>query len=179
MRIPVTDQFLWDIFNATSKVEDALRSLIHPPKSFNHLALMVDDPVYQKYYKKLKPQKFSQLIYHLKRKNYIRVESLKGKQAVMFTRKGLGKVFHAQFKIDKGNKEKRSDGKWIMVIFDVPEKYKKSRELLRSILQNLGYKMFQQSAWITPYNVAEKTEMLFQEFSLDRFVRILLVEKMT
>jgi len=47
---------------------------------------------------------------------------------------------------------------------------------MRSILQNLGYKMFQKSVWITPYDVSEKTEKLLQLHYLDNYVKIFLIE---
>lgn len=143
----------------------------------SHVALMTDSPTYQRYYKKLHRQKFAQLIYRLKKNNYIKVQSLQGNRAFILTKRGLSKVLLAQFKLDKDKGEKRKDGKWIMVIFDVPEKWKKSRELLRSILWKLGYKMFQQSVWITPYDVSEKTEVLLQEYSLEKFTRLFLIEE--
>ena len=64
-----------------------------------------------------------------------------------------------------------------MLIFDMPSKNRKKRDLMRSILINLGYKMFQQSVWITPYDVSEKTEKLLQLYSLDNYVKILLIEE--
>ena len=64
-----------------------------------------------------------------------------------------------------------------MLIFDMPARNRKARNLLRSILQNLGYKMFQQSVWITPYDVSEKTESYLQMYSLDRYVKIFLIEE--
>ena len=70
------------------------------------------------------------------------------------------------------------DGKWIMIIFDIPQEYRKARNLLRSILQNLGYKMFQQSVWVTPYDVSEKTEMLLQKYLLDQYVKIFIIEEL-
>ena len=63
-----------------------------------------------------------------------------------------------------------------MVIFDIPQTHKKARNLLRSVLKNLGYKMFQQSVWVTPYDVSEKTETLLQHYSLDKYVKIFLTE---
>ena len=64
-----------------------------------------------------------------------------------------------------------------MLIFDIPTKHKKARILLRSILYNLGYKLFQKSVWITPYDVSEKTEKLLQLHSLDGYVKIFLIEE--
>ena len=95
----------------------------------------------------------------------------------MLTKKGFDKAVRAQFDLENDSMEKRKDGKWVMLIFDVPEKYRKSRELLRGILYKLKYKMFQQSVWISPYDVSERTEGLLQEYSLDEFVKIFLIEE--
>ena len=119
-------------------------------------------------------QQFSRLIYRLKRNNLIKVKNLKGKKAIILTKRGIDKTFKASFKVQE--RKRRKDGKWIMIIFDVPQKHSKARNLLRSVLLNLGYKMFQQSVWITPYDVSEKTERLLQAYSLDQYVKILIVE---
>ncbi|OGZ68361.1 MAG: CRISPR-associated endonuclease Cas2 [Candidatus Staskawiczbacteria bacterium RIFCSPHIGHO2_02_FULL_42_22] len=176
MKLPITDQFLWDIFNAISKTEDVLRFIIHPPRTFREIRWASDDPIYQKYRKILRPQKFAQLVYYAKKNNFIKIENLKGNSALVLTKNGFDKAIRSRFKLEDTNKKKRKDDKWIMLIFDVPEKYKKSRELLRKILYSLGYKMFQQSVWVTPYDVSEKTEILLQTYSLDASVKIFLIE---
>ena len=175
MRLPITDQFLWDIYNALSGTGDILRFVTKRPTMANYLP-GPKNPIFDKYRKEIGKAKFNQLIYHLKRSNYIKTRNLKENKAIILTKKGIYKVLNVSFKIER--KPKRKDGKWIMLIFDIPERYSKSRSLLRSILYNLGYTMFQQSVWITPYDVSEKTEKLLQFYSLDRFVRIFLIEKL-
>lgn len=175
-KLPITDQFLWDIFNAMSKTEDALRFLLHPPRSFKHVALMIDSPTYQKYYKSLKPKDFAWLIYYLKKHNLIKVKSLEGKKGVVITKKGFSKILRTSFGVEK--KKKRDDGKWIMLIFDLPKYHERSRRLLRSILKNLGYTLLQQSVWVCPFDVLEKTEMLLQSHSLEQYIRIFLIEEL-
>lgn len=121
-------------------------------------------------------EEFNKLIYYLKRKNYIKVKNLEGNKALILTKEGLDRALRASFLAE--GRIKRKDRKWIMVIFDVPEKKKLSRELLRSILQNLGYKLYQQSVWVTPYDVSQKTENLLQMYNLDQFVKIFLIEQL-
>lgn len=176
MKLPITDQFLWDIFNAVSKTEDMLRFLVHPPRTWADIFWDTDNPVYQKYHKALHPKKYAWLIYYLKKNNLIKVKSLEGKHGIAITGKGLSKVLKASFKIQ--NEKKRGDGKWIMLIFDVPQRHEKSRRLLRSVLKNLGYKLLQQSVWVCPFDVLEKTETLFQAYSLDQYIRIFLIEEL-
>ena len=174
MKLPITDQFLWDLYTVIDKTGDILKFMTKPPTMANWLP-GPKNPIFDKYRKNKNKDAFRKLIYRLKSNNYIKVKNLKGKQAIILTKEGLSKVLKASFIIE--GRKKRDDGKWTMLIFDVPEKYRKSRDLLRSILHNLGYKMFQQSVWITPYDVSEKTERLLQHYSLDEFVKIFLIEE--
>jgi|SRR3989344_1419433 len=174
IRLSVTDTFLWDIYNVAHTAGELMGFILNP-KAIKFRSGLIN-PVFAKYRKEKGAKEFSKLIYYLKRKDYISVEKLRSNKGFIITKKGLSKIFKASFAI--GEKPKRKDGKWIMVIFDIPQKYSKSRALLRSVFRNLGYKMFQQSVWVTPYDVSKKTEQLLQHYSLDEFVKIFLIEKL-
>lgn len=47
------------------------------------------------------------------------------------------------------------DKKWRLVIFDISEKKRNSRDRLRRYLKMLGFGKVQRSIWISPYNFAE------------------------
>lgn len=64
----------------------------------------------------------------------------KGKKIVRKHRKS-GKYSHRNW-----------DGRWRVVIFDVPEKRAQARTYLRNYLKALGFGMVQRSTWITPYD---------------------------
>jgi len=174
MKLPITDQFLWDVYSIMNKAGDVFKEVTKPPTMANWLP-GTKNPVFKKYRDDKNKANFTKLIYYLKRNNYIKVKSLEGKKAIILTREGLSKVLRASFVMEK--KRKRKDGKWIMLIFDMPSKNKKARNLMRSILYNLGYKILQQSVWVTPYNVSEKTESLLQFYNLDKYVKIFLIEQ--
>ena len=179
MKLPITDQFLWDIFNTTSDTEDALRFLIHPPRTWRDVFWDTDSPIYQKYYKTLNPRQFSKLVYWLKKNNYIRSKNLESKRAFTLTRDGVYKAMKAGMKIGNIKHPKRKDDKWIMVMFDVPKEQNRKRAILRSVLQNLGYKMLQKSVWVSEYDVYEKTEMHLQFYFLDGYVKMFLIESLS
>ena len=168
----------WDVYKFLETSQDVTHFIFRRRRTLYDVLPGPKNPIIGKYLKDKKRQKFSQMIYHLKRNNYIKVKNLEGNHALILTKKGANKALQAKFKLESNNRQKRKDGKWIMLIFDVPEKYRKSRDLLRSILHNLGYKMFQQSVWVTPYDVSEKTEELLQIHSLDNFVKIFLIENL-
>ena len=54
----------------------------------------------------------------------------------------------------------RWDGKWRVVMFDVPEKRKKVRDTLRFLLRSAGFVLFQDSVWIQPYPCNELVTLL-------------------
>ena len=178
MKISITDQFLWDIiypfFSAADSIADILTS-----NKYKQISIMLGDenPVIKKYKADKRKKQFRDLIYYLKTNNYIKVNNLQGKRAIMLTKKGIGKAIKVRFRIEDTKLQKRKDGKWIMIIFDIPQNHNKARSLLRSILQNLGYKLFQHSVWVTPYDVSDKTEELLQWYSLDQYVKVFLIEK--
>ncbi len=174
MKLSVTDEFLWDLYNTLDATGNILRYIFFPPRTFNQMSVRIDDMFLRNGKYKNRAQ-FAKLIYHLKTKGYIKVKALQGKRAIIITKNGIEKTLKTSFKIEK--KQKRKDGKWIMLIFDMPARYKKSRDILRSILLNLGYKMFQQSVWITPYDVSDKTEKLLQYYSLEKYVKIFIIEE--
>ncbi|MEK7658261.1 MAG: hypothetical protein AAB352_00135 [Patescibacteria group bacterium] len=174
MKLPLTEQFLWDIYHIMREAGDTLDSMYKPITFANYLP-GPKNPVFEKYRKNKGEREFSKFISYLKRKNYIKVENLKEKKTIILTKEGIGKALKASF-IMEGIK-KRKDGKWIMLTFDMPAKNKRARDLMRSILHDLGYKIFQHSVWITPYDVYKKTEELLQFYSLDKYVKIFLIEK--
>ncbi len=174
MKISITDEFLWDVYKILSKADNIADFALKSPTMGNFLP-GPRNPIYKKYRNDKNKRKFDNLIYYLKRKGYIKTKNLEKRKAIILTKEGLSKALRASFILEGANK--RKDGKWIMLIFDVPEKYKKARNLLKSILINLGYKLFQQSVWISPYDVSDKTEKLLQLHSLDRYVKIFLIEE--
>ena len=57
-------------------------------------------------------------------------------------------------------KPKRWDGKWRLLVFDVPEKRKYKRERIRSVLIHLGCKRLQDSVWVYPYDLEDVVTLL-------------------
>ncbi len=70
------------------------------------------------------------------------------------------------------------DGKWSLVIFDIPETKKKTRDALRSKLQDLGFYQCQKSAWIHPFPCMEEIEFLKEQLNVKPFVKLFLIDEM-
>ena len=174
MKLPITDEFLWELFHLSQKTEDIfrffglgpLRDTFVPP----HFSI-------RRIYEKRKArQSFSEFIHYLTKKGYIEVKTLKPKGGIIITKKGLEKILRVSLK--KTEKKKRGDGKWLMVIFDIPESKKALRNLLRRNLQFLGFVFFQKSIWVCPFDVLRETQVFISRFGLEKYIRIFLIEEM-
>ncbi|MEK7664472.1 MAG: hypothetical protein AAB340_03515 [Patescibacteria group bacterium] len=176
MKLPITDQFLWDIYNFIEDASDVAYFVFRRRRTMRDI--FPENPILKKYSKMVTRHQFSKLVYRLKRNNLIKSKNLKGKKAIMITPEGMERVLRISFKVEDQKRKKRNDGKWIMLIFDIPKRDSRKRGLLRAMLRDLGYKVFQKSVWVTPYDVSDRTEKFLQFYALDQYVRLLLVEKM-
>lgn len=74
-------------------------------------------------------------------------------------------------------KKQKWDGKWRMVIFDINEKRKKSREHLRYLLNKIGFVRLQDSVWVYPYEAEEIISLIKVDNFLQKEVLYLMIEK--
>lgn len=66
--------------------------------------------------------------------------------------------------------QKKWDKNWHLVIFDIPEKLRGKRNILREKLKKLGFGQLQQSVWISPINYLPVLEKLVFDYQLDPYV---------
>ncbi len=176
MKISFSEELLCDIFDLCVGIDETFGDILFGvPRSMKEGLCPEMIQVRRKFQKKRLKRNLSKLIYRLKKAGFVTVKEIKGKKGVLITPKGAEKIL--QIKIKLTEKKKRSDGKWVMVVFDIPEKRRKIRDRLRSFLRSLGFQMFQKSIWISPYDVLEKVQKLAEKFYLEKSVRIFLIEE--
>ena len=64
----------------------------------------------------------------------------------------------------------RWDGKWRVVIWDVPEKRRELRDRLRATLTRIGFVHIQHSVWVCPWPCRDEIEWLREHYRLDNRV---------
>jgi len=127
-------------------------------------------------WKKLDPKELREGISYLYRLDFIdKIENKNGLIELSITEKGKLKALNCQLKNIK-NKEEKWDGKWRMVAFDIPEKYKKGRDALRHKLKKIGFCELQKSVFITPYDCRKEIGFLVDSFELSKYVRFGVLE---
>ena len=173
MKLPITDKFLLDVYNHAEKLDKTFTIFSYRKmKEYCYPSLR---ELKDQYKRKQTKGQFRQLIYRLKKNGYIKIKNLEQNEGIILTKKGAEKVLKAKLKIK--NKQKRPDGKWQMIIFDIPEEKRHLRDLLREKLRLLEYKMLQQCIWICPYSVQKETELILRKYSVDSYIKLFLIEE--
>src|SRR3989338_465525 len=113
----------------------------------------------------------------LRRYKFVRRVKREQKDFYTLTEKGenkLRKIFIDEIVIKEQSKW---DGKWRIVMYDLPIRFKKAREAFRWKLKDLGFMQFQKSTWVYPYPC--EGEMLFVAdfFGVRKHIEILEVSK--
>ena len=90
---------------------------------------------------------------------------------IVLTKEGQKKAL--KFKLDemKIKKPAKWDGEWRIVIFDIPERFKKAREALRKKLKDLGFIKLQESVFVFPYECENEIDFVIEVFLIRPFVK--------
>lgn len=75
-------------------------------------------------------------------------------------------------------KPKKWDGKWRIVMFDIPENDRLFRDILRKHLKELKFKKLQHSVFVSPHPFERPILELVGLYSAGRYVRVVTAEKL-
>jgi len=122
-------------------------------------------------WQKIDEKKLKQEIRNLYKSRLIEAkENPDGSFTYILTEKGKLKVLTYQFQ-EMRIKRENWDGKYRLVIFDIPEKLKKARDALRWKLKELGFYELQKSVFVFPYECKNEIDFVIEFFNLRRYVR--------
>ena len=74
------------------------------------------------------------------------------------------------------NKPKKWDGRWRMLIFDIPETRKSLRDKVRHTLLHIGFLRIQDSVWAYPYDCEDFISLLKADFKIGKDLLYLVVD---
>ncbi|MBU2595818.1 hypothetical protein KJ713_03245 [Patescibacteria group bacterium] len=113
------------------------------------------------------------LFEHLKRMNevgYIKIKRKQNQISIKLTEKG-------QIKLLENSEGEKTDGKWRMLSFDIPEKLRVRRDNFRRSIKRIGFKQVQKSLWACPFIEADKIEKAITYYKVKKYVAYLIIEK--
>jgi hypothetical protein len=108
---------------------------------------------------------------------HVEVAEKDGESIVYLTKLGKRKVLKYSQNTIKIDKPDRWDGKWRLVMYDVPSSRRELSELLRQALRNLGFYKMQESVYVYPYPCFDQIEFLREYYALGDIVQYMLVDK--
>jgi len=98
-------------------------------------------------------------------------ESPDGTIAIVLTERG--EKYALRYKLDEITIPTPShwDGRWRIVMFDIPEKYRFARDSLRNKLNEIGFREVQKSVFIHPYPCHDEIDFIVEVFEIRKYVR--------
>lgn len=131
----------------------------------------------EKYLKHIDKKNAQRTLHYLKYRNLVEVKEVNGQLHYRLTKKGRDK--YERMLIDELSiaTPRRWDGKWRLVMFDIPVEKRRQRDELLNGLKQLNFYMLQQSAWIHPFDCEKQIAVMIQYFGLERNVSFMVVEE--
>ena len=93
-----------------------------------------------------------------------------GKKYLRLTPAGHKALAFEQSKVALKNQKKKWDGRWRMIVFDVPERRRKVRNRLRAVMREVGFVRLQDSVWMYPYDCEDFVALLKAELKIGKDV---------
>ena len=118
----------------------------------------------------------SRKIRDLKRSGYITTFMRDKELFYEITPKGRDRVTKQKLSQLSSQLSKPWDGRWRMVIFDIPEKHRSSRDAFRRILTELRFIQFQKSIYLHPFECTDQIKFACSILSINKFVKISISE---
>ena len=134
--------------------------------------------VYGYYPKEVSRKSALVAIHRLQKKGYIEKGIMEDEICIRLTELGLKKLQERQQKqkekvlLNKKISNEKWDGKWRVVVFDIPEVNKRIRGVLRETLKVLEFKPLQKSVWISKNNFTRDLREWVKDLGLSNLILI-------
>ncbi len=113
---------------------------------------------------------------NLQKRKFISYEELdNGQIEIKLAKQGEEKILSYKIEEMKLNPQSRWDQKWRLVMFDIPHKHKKARDVFRRKLKDLQFYPIQKSVFITPHPCEDEIDFLASFFNVRRFVLVMYI----
>ncbi|KKQ31626.1 MAG: Repressor in the phenylacetic acid catabolism [Candidatus Nomurabacteria bacterium GW2011_GWA1_37_20] len=122
-------------------------------------------------------RKITQAFSGLRRYKFVRHIKGNEKNIYKITPKGEARLRAVVIDDVEVKTSKNWDGKWRLVMYDLPIRFKKIRNAFRWKLQDLGFFQFQKSVWIYPYPCEEEILFVADFYGVRKHIEILEVNK--
>ncbi|MEK7569114.1 MAG: hypothetical protein AAB497_03305 [Patescibacteria group bacterium] len=109
----------------------------------------------------------------LEKRGFIRKRFMRGQEYYVLTQTGKERAMRYELKSMVIKRQKKWDGLWRIVMFDIPENKKPARRAIGYAIQKLGCLQYQKSVFITPYPCEEEIDFAGECFGVRKHIRII------
>ena len=116
--------------------------------------------IVKKYFREINKKRV-RAITNLKKKHLIDIQEEKdGSIKVCLTENGKKLILQYELDKIKIEKPKKWDGKWRVIIYDIPQSLRKASDAFRRKIRELGMYQLQKSIWVYPYDCIKELDFL-------------------
>ena len=128
--------------------------------------------------KKIPESKAKRVLKNLEKKEIVTIDK-KGDQVMVYLKGWNSTILKYSLRslLDFKKREKKWEGKWFLVFFDVPEKQRNKRNYLRSFLHYIGFYTYQQSVYIFPYECEREIALIKKIVEGAKYISYVIAEK--
>ena len=127
--------------------------------------------------KKNSKYSFNRSLLNLKERGFIVYEKTEKGNFARLTQKGEAKLRQIQLQDYKLKRPQKWDGKWRMLIFDIREERKDTRDKIRRTLIQIGFVRLQDSVWVYPYDCEDLINLLKVDYKIGLDVLYVIADK--
>lgn len=129
-----------------------------------------------KLWKEANKRDLGRIIKRLEKQKMISIKDDGTKTVIEITEKGKSRLLEYDFeKIEL--KAKKRDGNWRLIVFDIPEYKKSSREMFRRKLIQLSCIRLQDSVFVSAFPCREEIDFLCHYLGISDFVSVAVLKK--
>lgn len=129
-----------------------------------------------KQWKKVNRKDLGRIIKRLEKQEMLNIRDIGGKTVITITEKGKHRLLEYDFE-NIQIKKKKTDGRWRVVIFDIPEDKKSNREIFRKKLLQMDFIRLQDSVFVSAYPCKKEIDFLCHFLGISDFVTLISVNE--
>ncbi|MCL5410746.1 MAG: hypothetical protein M1324_02725 [Patescibacteria group bacterium] len=121
--------------------------------------------------KSLTVSNICKIFHSFKKSGYIEIINANQNESIRFTNKAQLAI------IDKLAERHKTDNKYCLISFDIPEKFRSNRDKFRRVIKRMGFCQIQKSLWVCDRSVGWLIELAAKEYRVSDYVVYIISER--
>ncbi len=121
-------------------------------------------------------ERIKRAVVRMEKQGFIRKQGQHMDGYFVLTAEGKAKALRHNIEKMKIARQKKWDGKWRLIMFDIPEEKKKARQAINYALKKIGCIQYQKSVFITPFPCKQEIDIVGEAFDVRHHICIVVAE---